>query len=315
MDRFEAMRVFVTVVDEGSFVAAADRLGLSKAVVSRQVAQLEHELGARLLHRTTRKLSLTSEGESFLARSREMLHQWQEASDAVSHKSGQARGVLRINVPVSFGISHLAPLWAQFMELHPQVVLDVTLSDRLIDLVEEGFDLAVRIGRLDASTLVSRRLDTTRLMACASPNYLRLHGQPVEPKDLLKHRVISYSLLTTGDVWSFTSTSTGERRDVRVIPVMRSNNGDSCREIAVQSQGIVLQPDFLIGEDIDQGRLVQIMPDWQAATLGIYAVYPSRRYLPAKVRLLIEFLADRLGAHDKTQGGVHNGTEVVRNDN
>lgn len=315
MDRFEAMRVFVTVVDEGSFVAAADRLGLSKAVVSRQVAQLEHELGARLLHRTTRKLSLTSEGESFLARSREMLQQWQEASDAVSHKSGQARGVLRINVPVSFGISHLAPLWAQFMELHPQVVLDVTLSDRLIDLVEEGFDLAVRIGRLDASTLVSRRLDTTRLMACASPNYLRLHGQPVEPKDLLKHRVISYSLLTTGDVWSFTSTSTGERQDVRVIPVMRSNNGDSCREIAVQSQGIVLQPDFLVGEDIDQGRLVQIMPDWQAARLGIYAVYPSRRHLPAKVRLLIEFLADRLGAHDKTKGGVHNGTKILRNDN
>lgn len=294
MDRIETMQAFVAVVDAGSFVGAADRLNQSKAVVSKHIAQLEQTLGARLLHRTTRRLSLTPEGEAFLARSREMLTQWQEAADEVSHQVIQARGRLRVNAPVSYGMLVLAPLWPVFMEMHPQVLLDMTLSDRVADLVEEGFDLAIRIGALRDSTLVSRSLGRTRLVACASPTYLAQNGSPQEPEQLRQHRVLGYSLLSSGDVWSFTRLSDGQLHEVKISPVMLSNNGDVCREAAVQGQGITLQPDFLIRDDLVKGQLVEVLPGWHSRTLGIHAVYPSRRHLPVKVRLLIEYLQQRI---------------------
>lgn len=296
MDRIEAMQAFVAVVDAGSFVGAADRLNQSKAVVSKHIAQLEQSLGARLLHRTTRRLSMTPEGETFLARSREMLVQWQEAADEVSHQVIQAKGRLRVNAPVSYGMLVLAPLWPTFMDRHRAVLLDITLSDRVADLVDEGFDLAIRIGELRDSTLVSRSLGSTRLMACASPAYLADKGAPQEPEQLRKHRVLGYSLLSSGDVWSFTRLSDGQRREVKISPVMVSNNGDACREAAIQGQGIALQPDFLIRDDLAHGRLVEVMPGWQSRTLGIHAVYPSRRHLPAKVRLLVEYLQQQIGS-------------------
>ena len=319
MDRFEAMRVFVAVAEAGSFVGAADRLMLSKAMVSRQVAQLEGVLGTRLLHRTTRKLSLTTEGESFLLRSREIMAQWQEAVDDAGHRQSDAHGTLRINVPVSFGMSHLAPLWPIFMQQHPALMLDVTLSDRVIDVVEEGFDLAVRIGRLASSSLVSRRLGGCRLIACASPDYLQRYGVPRQPNDLLSHRILTYSLLASGDTWSFTSVtesvSDHSHVDVRIVPSMRSNNGDTCVQAAIAGQGIVLQPDFLVGEALARSELVEILPQWQAAALDIHAVYPTRRYLPAKVRLLVDFLVSALSSqsplqspHDNAPTNGHNRT-------
>ena len=295
MDKFDAMRAFVAVVDAGSFVGAAERLQISKAVVSRLVAELEEFLGVRLLHRTTRKLSLTPEGDTFVGRCRSVLFEVQEAEDDVSHRSAQARGLLRVNVPVSYGLSHLAALWPGFMKKHPEVTLDVTLSDRVVDLVEEGYDLAVRIGKLESSTLVSRRLSGTRMILCASPDYIKQNSVPKKPEDLSRHRILAYSLLSSGDHWFFTSAGDAKQKvSVRVAPVMRTNNGDTCRAAALQDQGIVLQPDFLIGEDIQAGRLIELMPEWQAGELGIFAVYPSRRYLPAKVRLLIEYLAEQL---------------------
>lgn len=295
MDKFDAMRAFVAVVDAGSFVGAAERLQISKAVVSRLVAELEENLGVRLLHRTTRKLSLTPEGDTFVGRCRSVLFELQEAEDDVSHRSAQARGLLRVNVPVSYGLSHLAALWPGFMQAHPEVTLDVTLSDRVVDLVEEGYDMAVRIGKLESSTLVSRRLSRTRMVLCASPGYVRANPGPNIPGDLVHHRILAYSLLSSGDQWFFTSsTDVKQQVSVRIAPVMRTNNGDTCRAAALQDQGIVLQPDFLIGEDIKAGRLVELMPDWRAGELGIFAVYPSRRYLSAKVRLLVEYLAERL---------------------
>lgn len=295
MDKFDAMRAFVAVVDAGSFVGASDRLQMSKAVVSRLVAELEQHLGVRLLHRTTRKLSLTPEGDTFVERCRSVLFELQEAEDDVSHRSAQARGVLRVNVPVSYGLSHLAKLWPGFMQKHPEVNLDVTLSDRVVDLVEEGYDLAVRIGKLEASTLVSRRLSQTRMMLVASKGYLKRHSMPKVPEDLMQHRILAYSLLSSGDHWLFESRHDQKKQvTVRIAPVMRTNNGDTCRAAALQDQGIVLQPDFLIGEDVQSGRLVELMPEWQAGTLGIYAVYPSRRYLSAKVRLLVDYLGEQL---------------------
>ncbi|MCD8504633.1 MAG: LysR family transcriptional regulator [Burkholderiaceae bacterium] len=295
MDRIEAIQAFVAVVDAGSFVAAADKLQLSKAVVSRQLAMLEDELGTRLLHRTTRRVSLTSDGELFLGRSREFLQQWQEALDEVSHRSVQARGTLRINVPFSYGVMYLAPLWPVFMQRHPDVLLDVTLSDRVTDLVDEGYDLAVRIGKLPSSSLVSRRLAAMRLKLCAAPTYVKSCGKPKEPSDLVSHRILAYSLLSTGDTWTLSLKSDPTRQEaIDVRPVMRSNNGDTCTQAAIAGQGIVLQPDFMVQRHIDRGELLELLPRWQAEEFGVYAVYPSRRHLPAKVRLMIDFLVANL---------------------
>lgn len=295
MDKLDALQAFVAVVETGSFVAAAQRLALSKAVLSRQVALLEDELGTRLLHRTTRRVSLTSDGELFLARSRELLLQWQEATDEVSHRAVQARGTLRMNVPFSYGVMHLAPLWPVFMHRHPEVLLDITLSDRVADLVDEGFDLAVRIGKLPSSSLVSRRLASMRLKLCAAPAYLKTHGQPGTPADLAKHRILAYSLLSSGDAWTLFLKSDAQSREiVDVKPAMRSNNGDTCTRAAIAGQGIVLQPDFMVQPHIDRGDLVELLPKWQAEEFGIYAVYPTRRHLPAKVRLMIDFLVESL---------------------
>jgi DNA-binding transcriptional LysR family regulator len=290
VDRFQEMRAFAAVVDAGSFVRAADALDLSKTAVSRLVGELETRLGTRLLHRTTRKLSLTPEGEVFHERCKQLLEGIEEAEAELSAQSGEAIGQLRINVPVSFGLLHLAPLWPAFMALHPKVVLDVTLADRLVDLVDEGYDLAVRIARLQASSLVSRQLTSTRLMLCASPVYLRRHGTPSHPADIVQHSVISYTLLATGDQWEFRGPQGPV--SVKVQPRMRTNSGDTCCAAAVQHQGIVLQPSFLVGTHLASGALVELLPQYRSLELGVYAVYPTRKHLMPKVRALIDFLVD-----------------------
>lgn len=290
MDRFEEMRVFAAVVDAGSFVGASTALEMSKAAVSRHVADLESRLGVRLLHRTTRKLSLTPEGAVFQLRCHELLDGVDEAEAQITSRSGEASGLLRINVPVSFGLLHLAPLWAQFMTLHPKVTLDVTLADRVVDLVEEGFDVAVRIARLPNSSLVSRQLASTRLVLCASPAYLKQRGHPAHPSELAQHDVLAYSLFSMGDQWEFTGP--GGVVSVKVTPRMRTNSGDTCRVAALRDQGIVLQPTFLVGPDLLSGTLVEMMPAWRSVELGVYAVYPSRKFVSPKVRQMLEFLSN-----------------------
>jgi DNA-binding transcriptional LysR family regulator len=289
MDRFLELRSFAEVVDAGSFVAAADRLGLSKAAVSRHVAELEARLGVRLLHRTTRKLSLTEDGEVFHARARQLLADLAEAEGEISSRSRDAVGLVRVSVPVSFGIHHLAEAWGAFRRLQPRVLLDVSLSDRIADLAEEGFDVAVRIARLESSSLVSRELARTRMVLCASPAYLRRAGRPRQPADLAAHDVIAYSYWSDRDEWEFTGPEGLVR--VRTTPCIRSNNGDVCRAAALQHQGLILQPTFIVGEDLQAGRLVEVMPQYRSITLGIHAVYQSRKHQTPKVRRLIEFLA------------------------
>ena len=290
MDRFQEMRAFVAVVDAGSFVRAAEALDLSKTVVSRLVGDLEARLGSRLLHRTTRRLSLTPEGEVFVERCRQLLDGVEEAEAELTAQAGEAIGQLRINVPVTFGLLHLAPLWPAFMTMHPKVALDITLSDRLVDLVDEGYDLAVRIARLQVSSLVSRQIASTRLILCASPDYLRRHGTPAHPSELARHAVIAYSLLSTGEQWEFEGPE--GRVAVKVSPRMRTNSGDTCCAAALQHQGIVLQPSFLIAPQLASGALVEILPRYRSMELGVYVVYPSRRHLTPKVRALIDFLVE-----------------------
>lgn len=290
MDKFLEMRVFSAVVEAGSFTGATRALDMSKAAVSRYVAELEERLGVRLLHRTTRKLSPTTEGEIFFARCRELLDNLDEAEAEITSRSGEASGLLKVNVPVTFGLMYLAPLWPVFLARHPKLDLDITLSDRVVDLVEDGFDLAVRIGQLPSSSLISRKLAATRMVLCASPDYLKRRGEPSAPGELLQHDVISYSLFSSGENWTFT----GPEGDVsvKVVPRVRTNSGDTCRAAALQHQGIVLQPTFIVGADLERGSLHEIMSGYRSTELGVYAVYPSRKFVSPKVRLLIDFLVE-----------------------
>jgi DNA-binding transcriptional LysR family regulator len=292
MDKYQEMRVFTAVVDAASFVGAGDALNMSKAAVSRHVSDLEQRLGVRLMQRTTRKLSLTSEGELFLARSREILASIEASEAELSTRSVTASGLLKISVPVSFGIRHLAPLWSEFLANHPQVTLDVQLADRVIDLMDEGFDLAVRIARLPDSSLISRQLASTRLVLCAAPSYLKRRGTPAHPSELAQHDVMGYSLMAMGDQWQFTGPDGPVSAKVR--PRMWTNNGDSCVAASLAGAGIQLQPTFLIDQELASGQLVEIMPQFRSVELGIYAVYPSRKFVLPKMRALVEFLSAEL---------------------
>lgn len=290
MDKFQEMAVFVGVVDAGSFVGASEALEMSKPAVSRHVAELEARLGTRLLHRTTRRVSLTEEGEVFYTRCRELLEQVGEAEAEITSRAGEATGQLKLSVPVAFGQLHLAPLWARFMARHPKLRLDLTLTERVVDLVEEGIDMAVRIARLPASSLISRKLASTRLVVCATPRYLKRHGMPRHPSDLAAHQVIGYSLLSSGENWEFEGPE--GRVVVPVSPRLRSNSGDTGRAMALAHGGLILEPSFLVGADLQSGALVEVMPAYRSIELGVYAVYPSRKFVAPKVRLLIDFLAE-----------------------
>src|SRR5690348_6098154 len=285
------MASFVAVVEAGSFVGAADALGLSKAAVSRHVGELEQRLGTRLLHRTTRRLSLTDDGQLFFTRAKEMLAAIDEAESEISSRSGEPSGLLRINAPLTFGVLHLAPLWGRFAQLYPKVSLDIELSDRVVDLVEEGYDLAVRITNLPSSQLVSRQLASTRMVACASPQYLALHGTPAHPDELAWHEVISYSYFAARDEWSFIAPDNSSVT-VRTHARIHANNGDTCRAAALDHQGVILQPDFIVADDLRRGALDELLPNYRAMTLGIHAVYPSRKHLPIKTRRLVDFLVE-----------------------
>lgn len=295
-DRFQQMRAFVQVVDSGSFVAAAEALDSSKAAVSRQVAELEARLGVRLLHRTTRRLSLTADGERFHARCRTLLAELDAAEAELSAHHGKAMGVLRVSVPVSYGLCRLAPLWPRFAALHPQVQLEVTLSDLFADLAHEGLDLAIRISHQPGPHLIARRLGQARMRLCASPAYLARAGTPASPVELPHHRLLGHLVGAARDEWVFRrQEARAAPLTVRVAPAFRSNNGDTCVAMAVAGEGILYEPDFIVERALQAGTLVPLCADDTHHMLGIDAVYASRRHLAPKVRLLIDFLAMELG--------------------
>jgi DNA-binding transcriptional LysR family regulator len=292
MDRFLEMQTFAAVVDAGSFVKAAEALGSSKAAVSRYVGELEARLGVRLMQRTTRRLSLTEEGQVFYARCKDLLADVDEAEAEITSRSATASGLLRVNAPFTYGILHLAPLWGDFRARYPDVHLDITLADRLVDLVEEGYDMAIRIATLPSSTLISRRLASTRMVLCVSPAYLKAHGKPRHPSDLADHATLSYSYWSTKDEWPFEGPE--GHVSVKTRPWMHSNSGETCRAVALAGQGIVLQPLFLVADDLKAGTLVELMPKYRSIELGIYAIYPTRKHVAPKVRALVDFLAEKL---------------------
>ena len=290
MDPFRQMQAFVAVVQAGSFVAAAERLGTSKALVSRMVLELEARLGTRLLNRTTRRLSLTDAGSDYVERCRQILEDVADANAAASEGASQISGRLKINAPLTFGNLHLAPLWGEFLKLHPLVELDITLTDRVVDLVEEGFDLAVRISQRSSSSLITRTLAHDRMVLCASPHYLR-HAAAIEVlADLTQHSVMAYAWWSGGDEWRF-EDSQGKPQSVVIRPRLRANSGDTCRAAALADQGVIYQPLFLVGDDIRAGRLVRVLPALRGPNISISTVYPSRKQLPGKVRAMVDFLA------------------------
>ncbi len=294
MDLLAATRIFVQVVDAGSFARAADALDVSNAVVTRQVAALEAHLGARLLHRTTRRMSLTEAGEDFHARARSILEQFAEAEAVAAQGARSPVGLLRLSAPLSYGISHLAPLLARFHERYPHLRLDVDLSDRLVDLANEGVDIALRIAtRLDPG-VVSRRIVALDAVVCAAPAYLQRRGRPGVPAELTNHDTLSFSYLWAGDEWPFIGAD-GRREQVRVHPNVHSSNGELLRELAIAGAGIILQPRFIVAQALRAGTLVCVLEQYRTLDLNLYAVYLSQRHLPNKVRVFIDFLVDALG--------------------
>lgn len=290
MDRLRAFEVFAAVVGRGSFTRAADALDTSPANVTRYINELEAHLGTRLLNRSSRKLSLTESGEALYERSKSILEEVADAEALASSATLQPRGRLRINAPLSFGVLHLAPLWPKFMQRHPEVELDVALIDRVVDIVEEGYDLAIRISRSGSTAHAARKLAASRNIVCASPAYLRKHGKPKTPADLAGHDCIGYTYAATADEWHF-SDAQGADHAVKVACVMHTNNGDTARAAALAGRGVIWQPSFLIGPDLRAGHLVPLLPGYRMPDIDVLAVYPSRRHVSAKVRVMIDFLA------------------------
>jgi DNA-binding transcriptional LysR family regulator len=294
MDLFYSMRMYVAVVDGGSFAAAADKLEISRAMVSKQIQKLEEHLGTRLMNRTTRRLSLTETGRAFYERSTEILQDVEEAEQVAGHLTRTPQGVLRLTIPLSYGQHRLAAIIGAYTQAYPQVQLDIALSDRKVDLVEDGFDLAVRIGALPQSDLIARKIGGVRSIVCASPGYVARHGAPRTPEELGSHACLGYSLTGSGTDWRF-ETPDGPL----IVPItgpIRADNGDIIRLAALSGAGILFQPHFIVEDDLAAGRLVQLLPAWQSAELGVYAVYPSRKHLSAKVRTFVDFLAAALAA-------------------
>jgi DNA-binding transcriptional LysR family regulator len=294
MDRLRAYEVFVTVVSRGSFTRAADVLETSPANVTRYVNELEAHLGTRLLNRTSRKLSVTEGGETLYARCKSILDDVAETEGLVSSASVEPRGRLRINAPVSFGILHLAPLWPAFMQKYPRVELDVSLNDRVVDIVDEGYDLAIRISRAGSTNHAARKLATSSNILCASPAYLARCGYPAAPADLVEHRCIGYSYAATGDEWQLVD-SENTLHTVKVNCHMRTNNGDTARAAALAGGGVIWQPTFLVSNDLRAGKLVRILPEYRMPDIDVFALYPSRRHLSAKIRAMVDFLVEAFG--------------------
>jgi DNA-binding transcriptional LysR family regulator len=292
MDRLAAMQVFAQVVETGSFAKAAERLALSTSAASRHVAELEAHLQTRLLNRTTRRVSLTESGRAFYERAVQLLADLAEAEQEASSAAVVPRGTIRLTTSVNFGVRHVAPAIAAFLAEHRDVRFDVSLSDRIVDLVEEGFDLAIRIGAPAADNLVARKLGETRLVPCASPDYLAEHGAPKAPEDLAGHNCFTYEYVSPRHLWRFRDRS-GAERTVRISGRLHSNNGDLLAEAAASGAGIVFEPAFIVGPDVRVGRLVPLLQEFIPPPVPIYALYPSRKHLSAKVRRFVEFLIER----------------------
>lgn len=295
MDRTASISAFTAVVEVGSFVRAAERLGSSTSTLSRQIAELEQHLNVRLLNRTTRKLSLTEGGQAFYERAVQVLADLEEAEALATSSAATPRGRLRLTCSHAMGVQRLAPAMTSFVARYPEVGFDVSVSDRIVDLVEEGFDLAIRIGQIGSDQLVTRRLGTMRLLVCAAPAYLKARGTPQSPADLAEHSVMTYAYSPNPKLWTL-SDRDGKPHEVRVTSALHSNSGDIAIASAIAGMGVVFEPDFMLKPALDAGLLVRVLPGFESTPRDIWAVYPSRRHLSAKVRLFVDHIAQQFAA-------------------
>ncbi|KAA0939509.1 MULTISPECIES: LysR family transcriptional regulator [unclassified Psychrobacter] len=293
MDRIDAMRAFVAVVTEGSFSNAANTLQLSPQLVSKYVSKLEEQLNTRLLNRTTRKVSLTEAGSHYFGHAQQILLSIDDMESKLGGLQQNPKGVLRISAPVSFALKHMAKLITDFQIHYPLVKVDLQLTDRKVDIVEEGFDVALRIGQLKSSSLIAKKVAPIRVMLCAAPDYLNKHGTPTQPEDIAEHRYLHYSYMNMDgkdDIYQLLKA-----KYLKQGSELRSNNGDVLVDAAIAGAGLVLQPTFIISESISSGKLVVVLPEIEPEALGLYAVYAHRKLLPHKVRCFIDFMEGYYG--------------------
>lgn len=289
MDMLLSMRTVAAVADLGSFTRAAERLGVSRPMASKHVADLESHLGVRLFNRTTRRLSLTDDGAALLETFRQVLDLIDATRQRAQDRAGQPSGLLRISAPMSFGLAYLSPLIVPYLDTHPRARIDLALNDRFVDLVEEGYDLAIRIGELSDSSLIATRISDARLHLVASPAYLRSHGSPAGLSEIPRHRCLDYAHGATRSAWSF-QVQGNTAATPPLESVIRCNNGDALVRMAIAGGGLAYQPDFIIADHVRAGALELILPDIATRTLGIYAVYPPGRVVPLKTRAFIDHL-------------------------
>jgi len=293
MDRLEAMRLFVRVAELGSFSAAAQQLGVARSVVTRQVAALETHLGVKLMARSTRKLTLTSAGGAYLEKCRVILNLVETAEADVGEERLTPRGHIRISLPLSFGLKRLAPLLLDFAQRYPDVSLDMDYSDRRVNLIEEGIDLSIRITRRLQAGDVARKIGTSQMHVVAAPDYLARHGRPQHPAELAHHECLGYTAGGAAQSWSFMVD--GNLASFTVHSRLHANNGEVLSEAAAQGLGLTVQPDFIVAPFVAAGRVDIVLADFPLPELGIYAMLPSNRHVPHRVRVLMDFLAAELG--------------------
>ncbi len=290
MDHLAELDIFARVVTAGSMSAAGRELGLSPPVVSKRIKSLEERLGTRLLQRTTRQLTLTESGKGFYERVVAILASVEEAEAWVSRRAATARGTLRVSAPTSFGRMHIAPHLVAFLAAYPEITIDLSLSDQFVDIVAEGYDLAIRIADLADSSLVAKRLAPNHRVLCATPGYLTTHGTPLALANLSEHRL----LLHNADHWRLESAE--GPASVRVESVVRTNSSEVIREAVLAGMGIALRSTWDVGPEIDSGKLLIVLPEWHASSrVAVHAVYPSRRHLAHKVRVFMDYLGERFG--------------------
>ena len=293
MDTLTGMRTYTAVVITGSFTAAAEQLGISKALTSKYVGQLEEHLGVRLLNRTTRQLNMTEAGQAYYQRCRQLLDDIDELEAAVRDQQAAPQGRLTIAASTTFGEVHLTRAVAEYLKEQPGVSVNLVLADRYVNIVDEGFDLAIRIGKLADSSLIARRLAPARVVACAAPEYLKRAGIPKHPRDLQSHSCVLDTNFRTVENWPFQEK--GQPVHVKVNGRFRANNALAVREMVLAAQGIALCPSYVVDDDLQTSRLHVVLEDYEVFDYGIYAVYPHNRHLAAKVRSFVDFLARKLG--------------------